>query len=391
MSSTYSRESADSRSRSSGAGCAPSRFVSAIPSVAPCSESIGPECPATTTCEQLMLFDWPPMESGEISSAAGSPAKTSVPQESGSASTAREAAYGASSPELLATFDRATCSWRTSQLCLGGEFQECSETWPRSGMTRNGIAFQLAPLVRLTDAIESGFLPTPAAILYGSSNNGCPGDGRLEYATKGKPGLEMMARRNLWPTPVTGESLTGHGRRGGSWGNGRQSGLSLDAMAKSGMWPTPRVESNRASRRALTMRQWSAPALEQAVELRAGILPREYASIEELPPVALRMWPTPTEGDAKSSGSRNTPQSRAHPGISLTDAVRQDGGTGRLATAVARETWPTPDAHCWKGGERDHQLGGSLNPTWVEWLMGFPAEWTALNASEMPSSRKSSK
>jgi len=310
-----------------------------------------------------MLFDWPPMESGEISSAAGSPAKTSVPQESGSASTAREAAYGASSPELLATFDRATCSWRTSQLCLGGEFQEFSETWPRSGMTRNGIAFQLAPLVRLTDAIESGFLPTPAAILYGSSNNGCPGDGRLEYATKGKPGLEMMARRNLWPTPVTGESLTGHGRRGGSWGNGRQSGLSLDAMAKSGMWPTP------------------------------------------------------TEGDAKASGSRNTPTSKAHPGISLTDAVRQDGGTGRLwptpksapsgpdyaradrersgsddlATAVARETWPTPDAHCWKGGERDHQLGGSLNPTWVEWLMGFPAEWTALNASEMPSSRKSSK
>jgi hypothetical protein len=24
------------------------------------------------------------------------------------------------------------------------------------------------------------------------------------------------------------------------------------------------------------------------------------------------------------------------------------------------------------------QVGGSLNPTWVEWLMGFPAEWTDL-------------
>ena len=35
--------------------------------------------------------------------------------------------------------------------------------------------------------------------------------------------------------------------------------------------------------------------------------------------------------------------------------------------------------------------GGSLNPTWVEWLMGFPAGWTALEPSEMPSSRKSSK
>jgi hypothetical protein len=33
---------------------------------------------------------------------------------------------------------------------------------------------------------------------------------------------------------------------------------------------------------------------------------------------------------------------------------------------------------------------GSLNPTWVEWLMGFPIGWTDLNASETPSCRKSS-
>jgi hypothetical protein len=29
-------------------------------------------------------------------------------------------------------------------------------------------------------------------------------------------------------------------------------------------------------------------------------------------------------------------------------------------------------------------IGGSLNPQWVEWLMGFPSEWTALDASETP-------
>ena len=33
--------------------------------------------------------------------------------------------------------------------------------------------------------------------------------------------------------------------------------------------------------------------------------------------------------------------------------------------------------------------GGSLNPTWVEWLMGFPTGWTDLNALETQSSRKS--
>jgi hypothetical protein len=144
-----------------------------------------------------------------------------------------------------------------------------------------------------------------------------------------------------------------------------------------------------------------------------------------------KMWPTPTAGDAKASGSRNTPTSNAHSGISLTDYVKQDGGTGRL--------WPTPTGRDWKDGSAQacsnvppnallgrvvhmyptptapgkHQVGlmaewggrgnpfrtpeemtlagGSLNPVWVEWLMGFPLGWTACAPSATPSSRKSRK
>lgn len=47
--------------------------------------------------------------------------------------------------------------------------------------------------------------------------------------------------------------------------------------------------------------------------------------------------------------------------------------------------WPTPDANCWKGGAPDQrrgQLNGSLNPQFVEWLMGFSKDWTVANASE---------
>ena len=38
------------------------------------------------------------------------------------------------------------------------------------------------------------------------------------------------------------------------------------------------------------------------------------------------------------------------------------------------------------GNRRDlrNDVGGQLNPTWVEWLMGFPIGWTDLNASETP-------
>ncbi len=43
---------------------------------------------------------------------------------------------------------------------------------------------------------------TPTASTYGTSNNGCPHDGREEYATKGKLSLYTMAARGLLPTPT---------------------------------------------------------------------------------------------------------------------------------------------------------------------------------------------
>jgi hypothetical protein len=70
-----------------------------------------------------------------------------------------------------------------------------------------------------------------------------------------------------------------------------------------------------------------------------GILPREYESWDELPPVARRMWATPRASESGPDYAKieRTPGS----GLSL----------------------PT-------------QVGGQLNPNWVEWLMGFPDGWT---------------
>ena len=206
-------------------------------------------------------------------------------------------------------------------------------------MQSGPLSSPLTTWVRHTSESESGLLPdatisqapplpTPSATPYGTSNNGDPGDGRKQYRLKGKPSLETMARRNLWPTP--------------------------------------------------------------------------------------------TLGDGKASGSRNTASSKAHFGVSLTDAVRGDSGRGRM--------WPTPTGRDWKDGSAEScknvpenallgravhwrtpqardgiprgpqtpekrmsgnhsvglgdQVGGSLNPTFVEWLMNFPKDWTALSGDE---------
>ncbi len=86
----------------------------------------------------------------------------------------------------------------------------------------------------------------------------------------------------------------------------------------------------------------------------------------------------------------------------------QGGAAGRtgkvrhsLSSTASRGVWPTPTVcgnYNRKGASKSSGDGlatavtktsvstGPLNPTWVEWLMGYPLGWTALEHSEMPSS-----
>lgn len=83
---------------------------------------------------------------------------------------------------------------------------------------------------------------------------------------------------------------------------------------------------------------------------------------------AVQLWPTPTTDSAT-----NRTKKYAQEGAPLTAAVKM---------------WPTPRCGGSKGsspagavhGDLAAVAGGQLNPTWVEWLMGFPTGWTDLNA-----------
>jgi hypothetical protein len=88
-----------------------------------------------------------------------------------------------------------------------------------------------------------------------------------------------------------------------------------------------------------------------------------------------------------------TPHANCHTGA----GIKGEGGPN-LQTAVKMWATPTVKGDYNRAGLSSKsgdglatQVGGALNPTWVEWLMGFPAGWTALDASVMPSSRKSPK
>lgn len=91
------------------------------------------------------------------------------------------------------------------------------------------------------------------------------------------------------------------------------------------------------------------------------------------------MWPTPTV-----NGNHNRKGASAKSGDGLATAVL-------LATPQARD-FRTGSTARWENPERSRnlndQIGGKLNPTWVEWLMGWPLGWTDLKPLAMDKFRQ---
>lgn len=128
------------------------------------------------------------------------------------------------------------------------------------------------------------------------------------------PTLQGMARKGMWPTPNASDGTGGPGN------SGRDGGLNLRTAVK--QWPTPRAsEAEHPGRRSNNHNGQKGLAK------------------------AVNMWRTP-------SASVIEPKSNV---VKLTGRTPQDPQVG-LAD----------------------QVGGQLNPDWVEWLMNWPIGWTSL-------------
>ena len=144
---------------------------------------------------------------------------------------------------------------------------------------------------------------------------------------------------------------------------------------------------------------------------QCSLLEEELESLETLPKWGMTvnglLWEQPMlmphtkEIGCGSLGNWPTPvHSEARQGLQ----IRREGKKGTqtsLSTAVL--TWPTPRTKGMCGGSGSWDLlnknttveearlmgagnGGQLNPTWVEWLMGWPLGWTDLKPLEMDKS-----
>ena len=243
-------------------------------------------------------------------------------------SAERGADCSTNSCESFAWFDRASSCWRTSQRCLDGEWATYSESFPRAGTMRSGIAYRRPPSAPLTRGIgcsSSDMWPTMRS-----------GDGAKSAITEAvsrqpyRSRIEQAVARQMWPTPCGIDATGGRTNRSAS-----PNAAIRPTLGKAVRWPTPTKEDSRGG-------VSTTPGGARSTGLNATV----------------RNWPTPKSRDWKDGASEGT-KDRDSP--DLGKVVGQSAATG------------------------------SLNPTWVEWLMGFPPEWTALSASETPSSRKSRK
>jgi hypothetical protein len=104
-------------------------------------------------------------------------------------------------------------------------------------------------------------------------------------------------------------------------------------------------------------------------------------------PEFTKMWPTPRSGKTTDENEESW------------RARNEAGGVSTPPLTLAVKMWPTPtgqDAENNAGPSQfnrnslplNAEVGGSLNPNWVEWLMGYPVGWTDCDPSATPSYRK---
>jgi len=226
----------------------------------------------------------------------------------------------------LARLDPSTSLWRTAQCSLLEDLELSLQTFPRWGSMQNGALYQLPMLVQTISVKEFGSEPNNETFFHTPNTTGLDG---------GSNGRKALKKRLQLPTPDA--SARGPTKDYDPTAKS-QSGRTLQSYVKK--WPTPQARDHKGS---------------------SG---RSNTGQELDLPTKVKLWPTPATRDYKGANSFKTTTEKISQG--------KRSHMGQLPNAIMM-------------GEQT-AIGGTLNPTWVEWLMGWPLGWTDLKPLEMDKS-----
>lgn len=280
------------------------------------------------------------------------------------ASPVLAADYGLRWRGLSARWNHDMYSWKTPPSLWDEGWRSSLQTLPRWGSMRDGVLWERVTLARLTNATESGYLPTP--VKYDSHGT---------WESNNYHGLGWSAKND--PDRLTGKGL------------GR--------VAR--MWPTPVKNEDRAAAYTLeTSRRHFLDSSHQ-VHLAQAVRDPAMHPARARGPGPNGTWPTPTCTQPKmpTETLRKRMQDGQHDGntsVPLIEVLQRQ--TLAEHDARIRKRLPTPTAtnglrNSGKGGPTDgsehyptmwqspgHPEYGELNPDWEEWIMGWPIGWTSI-------------
>lgn len=203
--------------------------------------------------------------------------------------------------------------------------------------------------------------------------------------------------RRMWPTPTTSDGMGGPGSQGREGGDNLRTAVDPRTAARRDEGDGEMSLFDVEAPAPKLQERWPTPTANDPIN--AGYMLAKGKKYPTLP------------GATGSSISHYDPEKegRLYPSPVASDADRASewypGEHNRtlLGDVKDRERWPTPMSRDWKdtgdlsntpdngylarvvsSDARDGQTtsasssptpGGSLNPTWVSWLMGFPLTW----------------
>ena len=158
-------------------------------------------------------------------------------------------------------------------------------------------------------------------------------------------------------------------------------------------WPVSSVRYDHASSSWKTAHclweevlPWCSVTLPKWGMTRSGAVYQHPTAERPISATVSGLWQTPVADDSvnREKGKWN---SRGEPKLSAQVKHPEYWPTPRSCSAMAATLTDKgerfPNLETVMAGRHPETVGGQLNPTWVEWLMGWPLGWTDLKPLEM--------